>query len=194
MSSLEFAALNASSDASSAIVYYTKKTGSRTIVLDLTRYSECPRNHFSFMINGQRFNAKDNKPLFFCHPNLIQSLGSNTVPMDPFEPRVDTAWYRRLFESATRTSLLGIRHGQIFHHTFSKNQAMHTTFSHNSEVFSLKSQHNRHPDANNNHARSPCLLSSSAISTYPVSVLAILPPKSAGPGFSSPRSPFHIGN
>jgi hypothetical protein len=70
MSSLEFAALNASSDASSAIVYYTKKTGFRTIVLDLTQYSERPGNHFSFMINGQRFDVKGNKLLFFCHPNL----------------------------------------------------------------------------------------------------------------------------
>ncbi|KAH8696012.1 glycoside hydrolase superfamily [Talaromyces proteolyticus] len=63
---------------------YTKQTGFRTIVLDLTPYTDRPGNHFSFQINGHVFNAK----------------GSNLVPLDPFEPRVNTEQIRRLFQSS----------------------------------------------------------------------------------------------
>ncbi|KAI2616054.1 glycoside hydrolase family 2 protein [Hypoxylon sp. NC1633] len=69
----------------------TKRTGFRTIVLNMGVVSEediskgvAPGNHWHFEINGQPFYAK----------------GSNFIPPDAFWPRVTPARIRQLFNSA----------------------------------------------------------------------------------------------
>ncbi|KAF2763537.1 glycoside hydrolase [Pseudovirgaria hyperparasitica] len=76
-----------------AQIDFVQRTAFRTIVMDLTPYNDRPGNHFSFRINGHRFNTK----------------GINMVPIDPFEQRVNEAWARRLLEASVASNYNMIR-------------------------------------------------------------------------------------
>ncbi|KAI6083436.1 glycoside hydrolase family 2 protein [Hypoxylon rubiginosum] len=79
------------SESGDVITSVTKRTGFRTIVLNMNPVSDeeiaqgiAPGNHWHFEINGQPFFAK----------------GSNFIPPDTFWPRVTPAKIRQLFNSA----------------------------------------------------------------------------------------------
>ncbi|OTB09494.1 glycoside hydrolase family 2 protein [Hypoxylon sp. CI-4A] len=79
------------SESGDALASVTKRTGFRTIVLNLNAVSEeeiakgvAPGNHWHFEVNGQPFYAK----------------GSNFIPPDAFWPRVTEDRIRQLFNSA----------------------------------------------------------------------------------------------
>lgn len=58
--SLQMPPSKSSTNSNGSMITYTKKTGFRTIVLDLSPYTDRAGSHFSFLINGQRFNVKGN--------------------------------------------------------------------------------------------------------------------------------------
>ncbi|KAI4864062.1 glycoside hydrolase family 2 protein [Hypoxylon rubiginosum] len=79
------------SESGEVLTSVTKRTGFRTIVLNMDVVSDeeiskgvAPGNHWHFEINGQPFYAK----------------GSNFIPPDAFWPRVTPAKIRQLFSSA----------------------------------------------------------------------------------------------
>ncbi|KAJ5113629.1 glycoside hydrolase superfamily [Penicillium angulare] len=72
----------------SPAIHFQKRVGFRTIVLNLEPYSDRYGSNFHFEVNGKPFNAK----------------GSNMVPVDAFESRIDDEWYKRLLKSCVASN------------------------------------------------------------------------------------------